>query len=567
MNRSTGQASDLCTMGSTPTQIASSNLSPLGSLDKTSPAITSQNSQGQGSITAVEGSTVGKAGLSVRHTYSMALTGAIGTGLWFATAPSLYYGGPMGLIFGFGLVGTMVYFVMAAMTEMISLNPHENGFFGYVREFLGDGINFACCYNYLLLWLFCLPAEIVASVELLQMLWPSVPVAGAIAVLLVLCVGIQAMPSRVYGESEFIFAVTKFLGLVIAVITIIMMDAGGFSAYRPNQNLNWEVERLWGIGGLGPLRVILGAGFAMGGIELFTLGVLDTEDPRHAAKNNIKAILARQLFCYMFTITLFTTAIYSGTDSLTGVTSPIIEALRLAHQDALKTTIVVAVLCCLVSMANSATYVIKQSIRRTARFGYLPVPKKYHHHFTNRLCWPSFVVSIAFGSIAFMKVSPSGARTFEYLTGVAAMGNYITWSCMLAAYWRFRQALAVYQKSDNTNAGILLPYTSIGPAWIRNLFVAGVLTLAFSTSHILAIHPLGTDTFTALKFLCKTGVKYAFILVAIMRVLYMRFRFDQGFSKIFPTVSALQPVVHNYLETYRVHRTAHDEESQETATK
>lgn len=499
-----------------------------------------------------------KVGLAFRHTYSMALTAGIGTGLWIATASGLYHGGPLGLIFGFVLVGLMLYLLMGNTAEILSLHPHDNGFFGYVQDFLGETMAFALCYNYLLLFLFCFPAELVAATTILKLIWPSIPIAAFIAVFMVFCLVIQAMPSKVYGESEFAFAIIKFVSLVVAIFTIIVMDAGGFSAYKPDQSLIWQTNRLWG-SGIGPLQVLLGAGFAMGGIELFTLGVLETKDARRSAKNNIYAIIARLVFCYILTVCLFASVVYSGDETLSGTTSPIFEALRLAKSDALRTTMIVFVLLTLISASNTSMYLCKQAVRRTAQFGYLPVPKRYIKHFTRPLCWPGLILSVGFGTIAFMTVSSSGAKAFEYLMGVVAMGNYITWTCMLLAHWRFRRALAKLSKDSSLGRPAQLPYKTFGPVWLRNSFIGSVLGVAFVAAHILAINPLDDQKVTAITFLCRTGIIYIFIIISLGHAMYNKFIRKR---RVFPRPVELQAVVTSYLNSYTVYHA-----NQDTATK
>lgn len=47
------------------------------------------------------------------------VTGVIGTGLFLGTASSLAQGGPVGLLLGYGAVGTVCYSVMVGLSPVI----------------------------------------------------------------------------------------------------------------------------------------------------------------------------------------------------------------------------------------------------------------------------------------------------------------------------------------------------------------------------------------------------------------------------------------------------------------
>lgn len=497
----------------------------------------SSNPQGQESSPSI----------SARHTYAMGLTAGIGTGLWIATSAGLFYGGAAGLIFGFGVVGVMLAMLMSNIVEMIVLHPHKDGFFGYINDFCGRTAAFAAVINYLLLWAFCFPAELVAATEVLKMLWPSAPTAAFLVLFMTICLIIHIMPAWVYGESEFLFAVVKLTGLSVAVVTMVVLDAGGFRQYRPQQQLIWASDRIWGTG-IGPLQVFLSAGFAMGGIELFTLAVGETKDPRASARNNLWAICGRLLFCYLLTVTLFATVVYSGLGTLNATTSPVFEALALAKVDALRSVLIVFVLLTLISAGNTVLYLIKQSVRRTIKFGILPVPEKYRKHFTDSLCWPAIVLGLLFGSIAFMTLSKTGADAFQYLMGVVAMANYITWTLLLVTHCRFKQALHKFLQ----NRPSLFEGASEDRRrrkdfwWVWNAYIGVVLLTAFIASHVLALMPPDGGAVTPIKVLCKVGIIYIILLAFICNVLCHKVVGKQSFGSMFPKLEDLQSTLSDY---------------------
>ena len=458
-----------------------------------------------------------------RHTIVMSLSSSIGTGLWIATAAALHYGGVGSLCLAFLIVGLMLYTLMSNINEMLMLKPHPNGFFGYIHDFGGEVLAETVIINYALLWLFCYPAELVAATKLVQALSGNkIPDAAWITILLIITISTMLLPSKWYGESEFVLGCIKVASLLVCIVLIICIDTGTFT-YKPEQALNWSTHRLFGIGGRGPLLAFLSAGFAMGGVELYTLSVLEVADPRKAARSNIKAIIMRLGFCYMLTVILFCTVIYSGDPALQYTTSPIFVALQKAQQPALEKTMIAFVLITLISAANTALYLMKGTIKRAESMNMLPA---FLSPFIRApRCWPAVAAGIAFGCIAFMTTTAVGARAFSYLIGVVAMANYLTWAALTFSHVQFRRALNMFQRDNPVyeNARAEMKYVTYGPWWVRDAFVASVILVAFVAQFWLAAVPLD-GKFSPVGFLSATGITFIFIVTFVIKAVLYRLR-------------------------------------------
>ncbi|KAG1225069.1 hypothetical protein G6F68_020002 [Rhizopus microsporus] len=62
-------------------------------------------------------------GLKARHLTMISLGGTIGTGLFLASGSSVAEAGPGGALIAYTLIGTMVFFVMECLGEMVYLYP------------------------------------------------------------------------------------------------------------------------------------------------------------------------------------------------------------------------------------------------------------------------------------------------------------------------------------------------------------------------------------------------------------------------------------------------------------
>lgn len=418
------------------------------SSEKSNDVLEQQHSPSIGSTdnsTVVDNAGSTKSLMKTRQTIIMSLSASIGTGLWIASARSLYYAGPVGLIIGFFLTGFAVYITCAGVGQMIALKPNRHGMFGYARELGGDALSFTMITNYGLVWFFVYPAEITAAIGLLSTLpnFDAIPQAAWIVILIAITLSSAFLSPRWYGELEFLFGITKIAALVIAAVWIAVCDAGGLASYKPDQSLLWAPDRLLGLNGAATLLPLVSAGFALGGTELFSLACNQARDPRKTSRSNVRAILARVLLCYGATVICFATVIYSGTAKLTNATSPVLEAMSLAHMPALHTTMVILLVVALISAADTSIYLFGRSVAIAAELDYLPAavgrlviasPGKARH-------WPTALLLALASLLAFSTLSADGARAFGTLIDVVAMGNYLTWSGMLLTHVQFLRGL------------------------------------------------------------------------------------------------------------------------------
>ncbi|KAJ1543950.1 hypothetical protein HK405_008959, partial [Cladochytrium tenue] len=70
--------------------------------------------------------------LQARHLVMMSIGGTIGTGLFVASGLTVAVAGPVGALAAYGIVGVMVFFVVAALGEMSALIPVSGSFHDFV---------------------------------------------------------------------------------------------------------------------------------------------------------------------------------------------------------------------------------------------------------------------------------------------------------------------------------------------------------------------------------------------------------------------------------------------------
>ncbi|THG94146.1 hypothetical protein EW026_g7267 [Hermanssonia centrifuga] len=162
-----------------------------------------------------------------RHIAMISIGGVIGTGLFLGTAGVLATGGPIGLLLGYVVVGTICYAVMVSLGEMISYLPIPGGHITLAERFVDPAWSFTLGWNYWYNWVIILPAELSASAVLIGFWNNSVNDAAWITIFLVIVIVINMLGARAYGEAEFVFASIKVFTITGLIILGIVLDLGG----------------------------------------------------------------------------------------------------------------------------------------------------------------------------------------------------------------------------------------------------------------------------------------------------------------------------------------------------
>lgn len=89
------------------------------------------------------------------------------------TAGALENGGPVGLLLGYTIVGTICYCVMISLGEMVAYLPIPGGHIKLAERFVDPALSFAMGWNYWYNWVIVLPAELSAASVLIDF-WDQV---------------------------------------------------------------------------------------------------------------------------------------------------------------------------------------------------------------------------------------------------------------------------------------------------------------------------------------------------------------------------------------------------------
>lgn len=239
----------------------------------------------------------------------IAIGGCIGTGLFMASGEAIHSAGPGGALFAYAAIGLMVYFLMTSLGEMATYLPVAGSFSTYASRFVDPSLGFALGWNYWFNWVITIAVDISIAALVISYWEPMqfMPSWAWSLLFLAVIIGLNTLSVRVYGESEFWFALIKVVTVVVflavGLLTIFGILGGEYVGF---QNFTIGDAPFLGDGFSGQFLTALGvfliAGFSFQGTELIGVAAGESEDPQTNIPKAIKQVFWRILIFYILAI-------------------------------------------------------------------------------------------------------------------------------------------------------------------------------------------------------------------------------------------------------------------------
>jgi aromatic amino acid transport protein AroP len=376
-----------------------------------------------------------KRGLKNRHIQLIALGGAIGTGLFLGIAQTIKMAGPSVLL-GYAIGGFIAFLIMRQLGEMVVEEPVAGSFSHFAYKYWGNFAGFLSGWNYWAMFILVGMAELTAVGIYIQYWWPEIPTWMSAAVFFVVINLVNLVNVRLYGETEFWFAIIKvaaILGMIVFGAYLLASGNGGPEASISNL---WEQGGFMphGVGGLVMAMAVIM--FSFGGLEMVGITAAEAADPRRSIPKATNQVVYRILIFYIGSLTVLLSLYPLGKVVEGG--SPFVMIFHALDSNLVATILNMVVLTAALSVYNSGVYCNSRMLFGLATQGNAPkVLTK-----VNKRGVP--VLSIALSALAtsvgvlINYVIPG--KAFELLMALVVSTLVINWVMICLAHLKFRAA-------------------------------------------------------------------------------------------------------------------------------
>jgi len=392
-------------------------------------------------------------GIGQRQLGMIAIGGAIGTGLFFASGAAISQAGPGGAVLAYALMGAAVYCMMQSLGGMATQLPIPGAFEAYAERFIDPSLGFAFGWNYWLSWAITLAAEFVASALIVQFWFPGTNPTFWVIGFFVFLMTMNLLSVKAFAEAEYWFSGVKVVTVIIFIVVGLLMILG-LTGDRAVGFQNWRLANPQTgvhapfVGGLpAVLLVFLVAGFSFQGTESVGLAAAETRDPGRCVPIAIRNVFWRILIFYIGAIFVAGTLIpFTDPNLLRGDEGIAFSPFTIVFQrvprfgfyaaNAMNFVILTSVLSC----GNSSLYLSSRMLHAMSLSGKAPwwFGRVNRRGVPIAAVWATGLV----GGLAFLTNAVGGQRIYQMLYNFSSLTGFLIWLGIALCHLRFRRAWA-----------------------------------------------------------------------------------------------------------------------------
>ncbi|KAM5542466.1 hypothetical protein V8D89_003925 [Ganoderma adspersum] len=386
-----------------------------------------------------------KRAMQSRHLTMIALGGTIGTGIFLSAGSAVALAGPASALLSYFTVGLFCYGVVISLGEMAAYIPVTGSFAEFGTRFVSPALGFTLGWNYWLQWSLTIPSELTAAAVILQYWGPNIkPWQYALMIIAPIFI-MQLIHVRVYGESEYWFAMIKIIMIIVFIFVGLIYDWGGVRGHPGPGLENFHGGQAF-IGGFGNFaQTFVFAFYSYGGVELVTLAAGESASPHKSVPRAVRATFLRILIFYILTILTIglcinnqdPTLLTAANDSSVAA-SPLTVVFVRAGFGAAVHVVNAVLLTAVLSATNSCFYASSRMLLSLARHG--QAPRIFGWVNSRGVPIPSLVLSLAISFITFLTTIWGEGVVFTWLINLTGISALLVWGTIGVISLRFRAA-------------------------------------------------------------------------------------------------------------------------------
>lgn len=415
-----------------------------------------------------------KRGLKNRHIQLIALGGAVGSGLFLGITQTIMMTGPS-VILGYAIGGLIAFLIMRQLGEMVVDEPVSGSFSYFAYKYWGNFAGFLSGWNYWVMFILVGMAELTAVGMYIQYWWPEIPTWVSVAVFFILINAINLISVRLYGETEFWFALIK----IVAILGMIFF--GGYLLASGKGGAMASITNLWDQGGFMPhgingfvmsMAIIM---FSFGGLELVGITAAEAENPGISIPKATNQVVYRILVFYIGSLTVLL-SLYPWSSVAEGA-SPFVMIFHSLDSYWVATVLNMVVLTAALSVYNSGVYCNSRMLFSLALRGDAPRALAKSNKRGVPVLSVFFSALITSVCVLINYIFPSEA--FILLISLVVSTLVVNWVMICLAHLKFRQA-KMREGIEPSFKAILYPYGN----YFCLFFLALILMIMYATENI-----------------------------------------------------------------------------------
>ena len=394
--------------------------------------------------------------LKSRHIQFLALSGAIGTGLFVGSGQVLSLAGPLSAFLAYAITGFNLYCVINSLGEMATYLPLPGSTPVFAARYVDEALGFTLGWNYWYQLAIGVPIEISAAAVVIDY-WPNiVPTAAWVTILFVPMVVVNLFPVRIYGEAEFVFGAIKLTTIVGLILLMLIITCGGGPDHDAIGFRYWDVPgamlEYLEVGPLGRFlafwKVFIQATFSYGGSEMVVVAAGETENPRRNVPKAVRRVFWRILVFYVFSILLVGMCVSPDDPRLLdaiknsaagAAASPFVIAIQNAGIVALPSIINAVILSSAWSAGNSFFYSSTRILYAAALDGKTPAFLRFERFGVPYAC---VATTALLSCLVYLNAGVgTSAEVFFWFANISSVSTLVVWASISVTYLRFYAGL------------------------------------------------------------------------------------------------------------------------------
>ncbi|KAI9060005.1 hypothetical protein FKP32DRAFT_1679296 [Trametes sanguinea] len=386
-----------------------------------------------------------KRAMKSRHLTMIAIGGTIGTGIFLSAGSAIAVAGPASALISYFIVGIFCYAVVISLGEMAAYIPVSGTFAVFGTRFFSPALGFTLGWNYWLQWSLSIPSELTAAAVILQYWDPRITAWEWALIIVTPIFAMQLIHVRVYGESEYWFAMIKVLMIIVFIFVGLIYDWGGVHGHPGPGLSNFQNGQAF-VGGFSAFaQTFVYAFYSYGGVELVSLAAGESASPHKSVPRAIRATFFRIVIFYILTIlTIGLNINYQDPTLLSSATSsnvaasPVTVVFQRAGFGAAAHVINAVLLTAVLSATNSCFYASSRMLLSMAREGH--APRIFGWVNGRGVPVPALLLSLAVSFVTFLTTIWGEGVVFTWLLDLTGISSLLVWGTVGVISLRFRAA-------------------------------------------------------------------------------------------------------------------------------